>query len=135
MSADVIRWIVAIVVIAHGIGHVLFMPLLNGAMRLQADGHSWLLTGVVGDGPTKGLATIVAGLIGVAFVVAGVGILGQTTWWRTLAIAASVASLVLIVAMWDGLPTSSAAFAVAFDVAVLIALLVVHWPSTETIGA
>ena len=41
----------------------------------------------------------------------------------------------LIVVFWDGLPTSSAFFAVAFDTAVLVALLVLHWPSEATVGA
>ena len=135
MSADVIRWIIGLAVIAHGIGHVLFMPMLNGAMRLQTDGHSWLLTNVLGDNPTKTLASVVAAVIGIAFVAVGIGILGQTTWWRNLAIAASAISLALIVVMWNGIPTSSAAMAAAFDVVVLVALLVAHWPSTETIGA
>ena len=135
MSGDWLRWVLGIVVLAHGIGHVLFMPLLSGALRLETDGRSWLVGPVLGDGATSVLASVLAGVAGVAFVAAGVGIVVQAPWWRTLAISASILSIVVIVALWNGVPTSSAAFALAFDVVVLVALVVVHWPSAETIGA
>jgi hypothetical protein len=46
-----------------------------------------------------------------------------------------VVSIALIAMYWDGLPVSSAFFAVAFDAVVLVALLVLHWPSEATVGA
>lgn len=135
MSPEVIRWIVALAVLAHGIGHVLFMPLLAGTMKLDASWHSWLLTGLVGDGFTRVLATVAGGALVVAFVAAAGGIFAQTGWWRGAAIAASVASMVLVVVLWDGLPTGPAAAAFIFDAAILVALLVVRWPATDLIGA
>jgi hypothetical protein len=135
MSNDVIRWVIGLAVLAHGIGHALFMPALNSLMRLDTSGRSWLLSPVVGDGATQALATVVAGAIGIAFVAAGAGILLQTGWWRQVAIIASVASIALVVLLWDGIPTSSAFFAFVFDAVVLAALIVAHWPSPETIGA
>jgi hypothetical protein len=47
-------------------------------------------------------------------------------------VTASVAGIVLF---RDGLATSSAAFALAFDVVLLVSLLVVHWPAAEAVGA
>jgi hypothetical protein len=135
MSSDVIRWGLGLVVFAHGVGHILFMPVLNGAMRLQASGHSWLLSGAVADPVVKTAATVSAGVALLAFVAAAVGIVTQTPAWRPLAVAGGIVSLAVILAMWDGLPTSSAFFALAFDLALLVALLVAHWPSAETIGA
>jgi hypothetical protein len=135
MSGDWLRWVLGIVVIAHGVGHVLFMPLLRGALRLETDGRSWLVGPVLGDGPTTVLASMLAGLAAAAFVAAGVGLIGLAAWWRVLAVGAAVLSMVVIVALWNGVPTSSAAFALAFDVVILVALVVVHWPSAETIGA
>jgi len=135
MSNDVWRWLIGLVVLAHGLGHVLFMPAMAGLLKLQASGHSWLLTGFAGDGVTKGLASLVAGVVLVAFVVASGGLFLQAAWWRPLAIAASVVSAALIVAMWDGLPTSPAISALVFDAVVLAALLIARWPSEETIGA
>lgn len=135
MSPDLIRWILAVVVFAHGVGHVLFAPMLSGAMKLDASGHSWLLTGMFGDAATRALATALAAAVTASFVLVAGGIVLQTTWWRGLAIAAAVGSVALVVLLWDGLPTSPAASALAFDVVVLAALMLFHWPSTDLIGA
>ncbi len=134
MSNDVWRWVIGLAVIAHGLGHVLFMPLFAGTMNLQASGHSWLLSGILGDEPVKWLGTLVASVALVIFVAAGVGLIGQMSWWRPLAIAGSVVSMALVLALWDGLPVSNALFALAFDLVVLAALLLAHWPSEEMIG-
>jgi hypothetical protein len=135
MSNDVIRWGLGLMVLVHGIGHMLFMPLLAETLRLGTDGRSWLLTGVLGESPTRLLATLVAGVIAIAFIAAGLGIIVSAGWWRPVVIAAAVASMTLVVAMWDGIPTSSALFAFLFDGLVLVALLVADWPSSETMGA
>jgi len=135
MSGEALRWLLGIVLIAHGVGHVLFMPALHEVLRLQNDGRSWLVTPVLGDGITSMLASIAAGITAVAFVAAGVGIIVQAPWWRMIAIGASMVSIGVVIVMWSGVPTSSAVFALAFDVAVLVALVVMHWPSTETLGA
>jgi hypothetical protein len=134
MSPDVIRWLIALGVLAHGIGHVLFMPLLSGTMKLDASGHSWLLSGVIGDGLTQAVATIAGGALVVVFAIVSGGIVWQSTWWRAIAIVASLASMVLVIAMWDGLPTGPAAGALLFDAAVLVALVVVRWPAADLVG-
>ena len=135
MPNDLLRWVLTITVLAHGIGHVLFMPLLAPAMRLDANGHSWLLTGLLGDTATRWLASALGAVVLAAFAAAAAGIFTETAWWRTIAIVGAVLSAALVVAMWDGLPTSSAFFALAFDAVVLVALLVVRWPSTEALGS
>ena len=135
MSPELVRWIVAIVVFAHGVGHVLFAPMLSGAMKLDASGHSWLLTGILGDGPTRAVASVAAAVVTAAFVVAAGGVVLQAGWWRGLAIGAAIGSIALLAAMWDGVPSGPASAAVGFDAIVLVVLLVMHWPSTELIGA
>lgn len=134
MSPDIVRWVVALAVLGHGIGHVLFMPLLSGAMKLDSSGRSWLLTGVLGDGATQLLATTVAAAVTVGFIAVAGGIATQTTWWRSLAIIVSIASIVLVAVMWGGLLAAPATWAIAFDAAILIALLVLDWPSRDLIG-
>lgn len=135
MSPEVVRWIIAAVVLAHGVGHVLFAPLLATALKLEASGHSWLLTPALGDGPARAVATALAAIVTAAFVVVAGGIALQTGWWRGLAIAAALGSILLVGLMWDGVPSSPAAAAVAFDVVILAALLLLHWPSSDVIGA
>ncbi|TAJ99008.1 MAG: hypothetical protein EPO36_13370 [Chloroflexota bacterium] len=135
MSNDVWRWVIGLAVLAHGVGHVLFLPAMAGLMKLQASGHSWLLTGIAGDGLTRGFASLAAGVVLIAFVAASGGLLLQAAWWRPLAIAAAVGSAVLIVTMWDGLPSSPAIAALVFDAVVLAALLIARWPGEDMIGA
>lgn len=135
MSPELVRWIVAIVVFAHGVGHVLFAPMLSGPMKLDASGHSWLLTRILGDGPTYAVASIAAAVVTAAFVVAAGGVVVQAGWWRGLAIGGAIGSIALLTAMWDGVPSGPASAAVVFDAIVLVVLLVMHWPSTELIGA
>ena len=135
MSGDVLRWAIILTVFAHGVGHILFMPVLAPALKLDASGHSWLLSGILGDGPTRLLASAAGLALVGAFIVASAGLAIQMPWWRPLAIGAAVGSLLLVVAMWDGLPRSSAAFAVALDLVALIALVIALWPSPESVGA
>ena len=129
MSNELLRAAVGLVVLAHGVGHVLFMPLAYSLMRIPESGHSWLVSGAVGDGVAHLVATAIGAVALVLFVVAGWGVLVQAAWWRRVAIVGAVVSALLIVVFWDGVPTSSAVFALAFDVLVLAALLVAHWPS------
>jgi len=135
MSPEIIRWIVGLAVLGHGLGHVLFMPVLSGAMNVDATGRSWLLSGVLGDDLTRLIASVVAGGLLAAFVIVAGGIVAQTTWWRPLAVAASIGSIVLVTAMWGGLLGGPALSAIAFDAIVLVALLALDWPSRDTIGA
>ena len=93
MSNDLIRVLLAIVVLAHGIGHVLFAPQVQSAMRVPATGNSWLLTGTLGKGLTDLIATAVALTLVVAFSVAAYGVFTQTAGWRPLLVAASAVSI------------------------------------------
>jgi hypothetical protein len=135
MSNDVWRWVITLALFAHGVGHILFMPVIAPALKLAVSGHSWLLTGVLGEGPTKVLASAAGLALLGAFVAASGGVLMHAPWWRPVAIGAAVGSLALIIAVWDGLPASSAFWALAFDVVVLIALVFAHWPTEEMVGA
>lgn len=133
MPADTVRLILAVVVGAHGIGHVLFMPLLFDAMRLDASGRSWLLTPVLGETPVRLLASVVAGLLVLGFVAAAAAFALRLPWWRIVVLVSSVASVVLVVVLWGGLPSSPAFFGLAFDVVILAALLLAHWPPEDAI--
>jgi hypothetical protein len=133
MSPDLLRWVLAAALFAHGVGHVLFMPLLNGALRLATSGHSWLLTGALGDAGTRLVVSAVSAGALVAFVASAIALVFLNEGWRALALTGALLSTGAIVAAWDGLPTSSAVFALIFDGAVLVALLVAKWPSNDAI--
>jgi hypothetical protein len=130
-----IKLLIPLVVLAHGIGHILFLvPAVGLANWADQNGHSWLLTPLAGDGLTRALAAVVWTTVIVLFVGAVVGFLTGSDWWRIAAIAGAAISAVGIVVMWDGLTMGSAAAALVFDVIVLIALLWANWPTTEVVG-
>ena len=133
--SDAIRYGLALVVFAHGVGHVLFLaPALGFANWADQTGHSWLLSGVVGDGASRAVATLIWCAV-IALFVAGVGgFLSGADWWRAATVAGAALSIVGIGVFWDGIATASATFALIADVVILGALLVAHWPSTELAG-
>ena len=135
MPADGFRWLLALVVAAHGIGQVLIMHVLSANMGLVVSGRSLLLTPLLGDGIVRLVASAVAAAVLIGFVVATGGYLARAAWWRTLVVASAIASAALIVAMWDGLPRSSAVFALGFDVLAVAALVIAHWPADQPLEA
>jgi hypothetical protein len=125
-----------LVVAAHGVGHMLFLlPSLRLADWAGQTGHSWLLTDVVGDTLTRTIAAVIWGGATVLFLAGAFGLAAGLGWWRGAMIAAAIVSLVGIVLMWDGIAASSAFFALAFDVAILVGLVWADWPSAELAGS
>ncbi len=131
-----LRLLIAGVVAAHGIGHLLFLgPAVRLADWAGQTSHSWLLTGVLGDTATRGIAAVVWGASLALFGVGVGGFLAGHEWWRTVTVVATLVSLAGLLVFWDGIATSSAMFALVFDLVVLIALLGLHWPSVELAGS
>ena len=128
--------VIAVVVLAHGLGHVLFLgPALRLVDWAGQTSHSWALTATLGDVPARGIAALIWTAAIVLFTAGVAGFVTDHEWWRPITIAASIVSIAGLVLFWDGIATSSAVFALAFDVVLLVALLVAHWPSVETAGA
>ena len=121
-----LRILLAIVMCAHGIGHILFlMPLVNSTNWGQSV-QSWLL----GDG---GLAKAVGVLIWLVallgFLAAAFGIFRETSWWQMVAIVAATVSTVGLILFWSKPVTSPAISALVFNLIILVSLLVFHWPA------
>jgi hypothetical protein len=122
----------AVVVVAHAIGHVLFLaPALRLVNWADQTGHSWLLTGIVGDPLTRAVAAAAWTATALLFLAGTYGFLTSQDWWRPVIVAAAVVSLAAIVVMWDGIATSSAFMAAAFDIAVIVAVAWARWPATS----
>jgi hypothetical protein len=121
-----------LIVLAHGVGHILFLVPLLGIANWDQSSQSWLLGSETPAKLVGGILWIVAIL---GFTAAGVGMVSQQDWWRSAAIVASVVSLIGLIVFWKNPASSSALFAGLVDLIVPVALLVVHWPSIEMIGA
>lgn len=131
MSNELVRAILAIIVGAHGVGHVLFLTAALGIADWGQSAHSWLLSNESAAKVAGGIIWAVA-LLG--FVAAAVGLFGELAWWRTVAIIVSIVSLVGLALFWDNPPTQPAVAAAVFNVVVLLALLVFKWPPTSVAG-
>lgn len=116
MSGSAVRTILAVLLIFHGVGHLMgILPALrlfgigDGAgpgWQKSWSSRSWLLKGVLGDGAGR---VVCAGLFTVAlvgFLCAGFGLLGWFSLgeaWRTLAGFSSLVSLLAIGLHWNAL--------------------------------
>jgi hypothetical protein len=135
MSGSTWRTLLALVMAAHGIGHVLFLIPCLGIAQWGQSTHSWLLTRALGDTFTRAVGGMLWVAVIVGFAAASVGILGQHVWWRRPAIVASVVSLMGLILFAKGGNAQPLFCAGLMDLAVLVALLWVHWPSAGLVGA
>jgi hypothetical protein len=131
-----LRLVIAGVVLAHGVGHVLFLgPALRVVDWAGQSSRSWLLTATLGDGASRAIAAVVWSTAIVLFVGGVAGYLTDAPWWRTATIVAAIVSLAGIVVFWDGLAMPSVVFALIVDLAILAALVIAHWPAGAEIPA
>lgn len=133
MSNDSWRMLIAAVIAVHGIGHTYFLVYALGLDKRVQTGRSWLLSGRLPDAAVKAVGILIWLLATAGFVAAGVGVFGQHDWWRGLAVVSSVISLLgLALFLQAKLPFFNAG---AMDAIILVALLLLHWPSPALIGS
>lgn len=127
--ANWVRIALALVVGAHGIGHVLFVVPLWGGTDWGQSTTSWLLGNA---SLAKGVGSViwVAALAG--FIAVAIGIAGDSGWWRTVAIVSSLVSILGLVLFWSSPASSPAISALVFNLVVMGSLLVLHWPPVAT---
>jgi hypothetical protein len=113
------------------------------ALRLgEATGwnsRSWLLTPLLGEAVARFISIIlfVAALVG--FLATALGVMGWLIphdLWRTLALVSAVISLVAVVLFWNAFVTfiPNKLGALAVNVATLVCLLGLKWPTEADLG-
>jgi hypothetical protein len=134
MSDQLVRVIVAVVLLVHGAGHVLgVLPAFGITLgRTQAAG-SWLFTDGTGVAGGREMGFVLWAVTLVGFVAAGLALLGwllPQSWWQGLAIASAVLSTLVVAAFWWGLPFlfPHKLGAMAVNAAVFVCLLWLRWP-------
>lgn len=118
------HWVVAVVLLAHGVGHVLgLLPLFGVRATGSWHNRSWVLGGGSAEAIGRWLAPVVWVVAVAAFVVVGLGVLDVGVHglpWRALAMVAAVVSAAAIVVFWNGFPTIvNKAGALAVDAALV----------------
>jgi hypothetical protein len=135
VSIMVLKIVVALVLLGHGIGHSMGLLQLSSVATVNPAWHgdSWILSGALGATPTHIVGAVLwtVALVGFA-AVAGV-VIGWLPigWFAPLAIASSVASLVGVLLFPIAFPLVSTIGAIAVDVAVLVAVLWYQWTPAD----
>lgn len=130
-----LRYGIALVLLAHGIGHSIGIIQALRLATINPDWHgdSWLLTGVGGTtlSSVVGIALWSAALGG--FVLAAGVVVGwlPAEWWRPLAVSASLCSLAGILLFPIAFPIGSTLGALVVDVIVLGAVLWADWAPSD----
>ncbi len=140
MSPTLLRLIIAAVLFLHGVGHVMaLLPAFKIASTETWHDRSWLLTRVIGESASRVILVILFGAALLGFVCAALGLMGWLVphdTWRTLSIVSAVISLVAIALYWNAFvaffPNKIGALAV--NLAVLVCLLYLNWPSEADLG-
>lgn len=131
MSDSLWGVIIAVILIAHGLGHGLGMLAAVGVKLSPTHAsYSWLFTRLLGDTGARVIGFVIWLLALVGFVGAGLGLLGWVVppeSWPEWAMAASAISLGCLAFFWDGLPFffPNKIGVIVVDVAVLGYLLVI----------
>jgi hypothetical protein len=143
MSDQMVKWVVGGVLMLHGLGH-------GGALAALAWIHfrpgtktgawsaarAWAMPTLTADiAAVIACAFWVVALVG--FVVAALSVWGvfvPADWWRPVGVAAALVSIAGIVVFFGTWPMFNTLAAIGVDVAVLVAVLWLQWPSQATLG-
>jgi hypothetical protein len=134
------RLIIAILLIIHGLIHagVATAPdptkgdAGNPFEFFMGEDRSWLMRMLgVSDSISWWVAVILVAITTIGFVAAGVLLLLKSSMWRELAVGTSILSLLFIFAYWNRyLPVG-----VAVNAGIVLALVWLHWPAEDMLGA
>ncbi|MBI9049975.1 MAG: hypothetical protein JEZ00_11180 [Anaerolineaceae bacterium] len=139
MSIKTIQLIIPLAIIFHGIGHI--MGILTALKVISTEtwhSRSWLLTNALGDTTTRIIALILWSITVIGFIAAGAGAFGwQVTAgnWRMILVVTSIVSLITLAVFWNAFAVffPNKVGCIAFNIAALVGILMLNWPSTEII--
>lgn len=131
-----LRFLIGILIVLHGLVHLWYVTLSQRLVEFQPEmgwtGRSWILTNPLGDATTRSLASILFVLVTITYVAGGIGIFIQQDWWRPVVVGSALLSSALILLFWDGhlqMLVKKGLLGLAINTAMLVALLVLEWPT------
>jgi hypothetical protein len=124
MDSNILRWAIIVVLLAHGIGHIMGFLESWTTIPMGFTNQPWLLSNSVTIESAAGRAFGLLWLVAmIAFLGAVFGLVTHQEWWRTLAIAAAFISLMAILPWWNTVTAGARWGALLVDAAILLALL------------
>jgi hypothetical protein len=143
MSDQLLRLILGGVLLLHGLGHggalgallwIRLRPGTNTGDWLAA--RSWLVPSLTGDpGLAVASAFWIVALVGfVAAALSFWGVLLPLDAWKPLAVGSAIVSTAAIVLFFGTWPMFNTLAALGVNIAVLVAVLWLHWPPESVFG-
>jgi uncharacterized membrane protein YphA (DoxX/SURF4 family) len=121
-----LRVLLSVFFIAHGLVHVaIWAPKYDPKKAPFDASHSWLL------GNQRPLARALAFFAATILMVAGIALLAHGEWWRPTAVVGLSVSTVLLLAYINRWYL----FILAVNIALIVGIAGLDWPSTSTVGA
>ena len=133
-----LRFIIGIFIVLHGLVHLLYFGQSWRLFELQAglvwpDG-SWAFSKLLGEKRTRLLASISCVLAAIGFVAGGAGILLAQGWWRSVVVGSAAFSAIIFSLLWDGKMKKlhdKGGLGLLINLAILVAVLILGWPAFE----
>ncbi len=131
-----LRILAGVFLMLHAVVHLLYLGQSTRRFELQPgmtwpDG-AWLFSRLLGNEPTRVLASVILLLVALGFVSGGVSLLLMQAWWRPVVVGAAALSAVAYFFLWDGalqdLP-GKGVVGLLISLAILVAVLIFQWPN------
>lgn len=128
-------WILGIIIVLHGLVHLLYAAHAYGALVLQPDmpwpQHAWGLSRAFKSSTLGTLAVVLCSLSGLGIAAGGIAYLLKMPAWQTLLVAFSILSTATYLLLWDGKRQdldNQGIYAVVIDLALIAAILLSSIP-------
>ena len=133
-----LRFILGIFIILHGLVHLLYFGQSWRLFELQPgmlwpDG-SWTLSKLLGDNAVRTIAGITLILAAAGFILGGFALFTNQIWWKSLIVNSAVFSSVLFILFWDGATDrlgDKGGIGILINLAILAVLLIFKWPAIK----
>lgn len=121
-----LRWLLIVFLIAHGLVHfAIWAPKYDPEKASFDAAHSWLI------GDRRLLAQVLAFVAAGLLVLAGIALWAHSGWWRPTALVGLGLSTVLLLLYFNPWYL----FILAVNLALIIGIGWLDWPSKSTVGA
>ena len=129
-----LRITLGVFIVLHGLVHLLYFGQSARTFELQPGmvwpHGTWAFSRLLGNGNSRTLACISLALAAVGFIVSGLGIFLQQTWWRPVVVGSAVFSSAIFILFWDGSTQhldNKGAIGILINAAILVSMLLLRW--------
>ncbi len=117
-----IRWLIAVAMLMHGVGHIMFFLEAFTDAPMDFTAAPWLLPGAFTVESPVGKAFALLWLVAMlGFVAAAIGLVRRQSWWSAVAVASAAISLLVLLPWWNTIAPGSRVWVLLADIVVIAA--------------